>query len=1230
MFFNVVNSKKRIMKKFFYLISILAFSSFFSCQNEMTVLDDSLGNAVMEISASIENEMGSRTQLDGAQNNGVVWSSNDKLSVFLGNTMNQEFTLESGAGEGNATFKGSGDMYINAGTETNVETQANVAYYPFASDVSLSYNVTTGYQITANFPEVQYYKENSFGQFAAPMVAVTKDNYDNAFKFKNVASLFKVQMKKGNENKKISKVILSSEEHKMAGKYTVTASYAGEPSFEFGSEALQTITLDCGEDGVALTDEGVLFIFVIPYQNYASGKLTFTFYTTDEEYMSFSSEKGYDVGRSESYIIKDKTYSKTGEVQHLVKDANGNATIYTAKGLQQLVAEVNGANIARGLQGEENAPNNYAGKTITLANDLDLSDIADWTPIGNGSRSGNAADGNSFKGTFDGQGHIITGLNITSGSDDNAVGLFGVVDGGTVKNVELKDVTINASSSELTGAAVGFLTGGGVVDEVTVSGEITANKGVGGVVGRATVSATISNCENSATINATSGNAGGIIGAAYYTSSGNVYTGENAALVIGNCTNSGDVTTSAGGYTGGIVGLSSVSVTNCTNTGDVKGANTSVGGIVGEQKESGEVIGCANNGTVTNTANAYGTGGIVGWVRYPASEAGSGKAYEVQNIIIVKGNTNTASIVGGSDAGGIVGTVYNYAVVTENNNSAASLSSSSFAAGIVGNVQFDNTNANDLVNGTSWMVEVTENTSTTALENMTVNGTCRAAYAYDNSVGANTQINGNRGCPDVQTEQVAEGVVKLDATTYELSKAKGWSYFQGKQQTDITIHIVDDLEFTDEDSEISAISAWYSSVKIIGHGKTISGAKVKSGNDDNGTEQASLFFCSVNSTLEISDLTLKDIVVTTENVDNGYAAAVVGYCQGNTTLTNVDVVNAQITGSKSSGMLVGHLESNGKLSATGCDVSGTITLLDYEANGHYAGDYIGTVAQVAELANCTANVNLTGNLNSANVGKIYGRITGAGALTVDGKAYVTNSSGLSSALASNGNVILTSGEYDLPSVSDSEVSISGTEETVITINTPNYTGSDVTLTGVTVKGSGYSTGIQHVETVTYNDVTIKGEMCLYGKKVVFNGCDFELAANQYIWTYGAGEVEFINCTFNTAGKAILIYNEGAGPSKVTVTGCNFYATAGAKAGAIANQNCAAIEIDNYQKTEKGASHTLITSGNTYDNNNFSGEWRIKNYQSGGVITVNDVEYTSLAIDGKTMTIDGNKNVTVND
>ena len=247
--------------------------------------------------------------------------------------------------------------------------------------------------------------------------------------------------------------------------------------------------------------------------------------------------------------------------------------------------------------------------------------------------------------------------------------------------------------------------------------------------------------------------------------------------------------------------------------------------------------------------------------------------------------------------------------------------------------------------------------------------------------------------------------------------------------------------------------------------------------------------------------------------------------------------------------------------------------------------------------------------------------------TLNGAAIAVTTDALKNAANAGQDVYLLAGEYTMPAVSGKTFAISGSRNAVITVNKPNLSGSDVTFEGVTVKGSGYATGVQHVNTVTYNNVKVIGEMCLYGEAVTFNNCEFELGNGKYLWVYGCKNAAFNGCKFNTAGKAILVYNEGAGANNVTVKGCTFNATASAKAGDIANQNCAAIEINNYQNSGVGVAHNVTAYDNTYDSN-FSGEWRIKKFVAGNAITVNGVAYEQIAIDGKLMTIDADKNVTV--
>ena len=347
------------------------------------------------------------------------------------------------------------------------------------------------------------------------------------------------------------------------------------------------------------------------------------------------------------------------------------------------------------------------GGTVELLKNVTLT--GNWTTVG--------AESEPFKGTFDGKGYTITGLNIST-SENDYVGFIGMLDGGKVKNVKFASVSVTGKND--VGTAVGRIINGGIVSGVQVlGGTVSGAKRVGGVVGSIIADGSALNCTNAATVTGSVYNVGGIVGAAYYTKTGK-------QMHITDCKNNGAVTSSGMGA-GGIVGLSAANVSGNTNTAEVKG--TEVGGIVGEQKSYGSVTNNTNSGAVTytNGANTYGAGGIIGWLRYHGTSEAS--AYEVSDIISVTGNKNSGSVTGGNDAGGIVGTVYNSAVIMNNQNTATSISAATFAAGIVGNYQTVETPTaeapaqNKLTFGSN-------NTSTTPLEQ--INANCKDLLIYTN------------------------------------------------------------------------------------------------------------------------------------------------------------------------------------------------------------------------------------------------------------------------------------------------------------------------------------------------------------------------------------------------------------------------------------------------------------------------------------------------------------------
>lgn len=150
-----------------------------------------------------------------------------------------------------------------------------------------------------------------------------------------------------------------------------------------------------------------------------------------------------------------------------------------------------------------NAGENYAGKYIALAANLDLSDIA-WTPIG----TADHGKYNGFSGTFDGRGYTVSNVICGTGSASanyEAIGLFGVVDGGTVKNLNVtitKFYNSHDDSNYMTamGGLTGVLTNSGAIDHCSVSGgsqvasETSGPKAaVGGLVGWAKSGTLIAN-----------------------------------------------------------------------------------------------------------------------------------------------------------------------------------------------------------------------------------------------------------------------------------------------------------------------------------------------------------------------------------------------------------------------------------------------------------------------------------------------------------------------------------------------------------------------------------------------------------------------------------------------------------------------------------------------------------------------------------------------------------------
>ncbi len=257
---------------------------------------------------------------------------------------------------------------------------------------------------------------------------------------------------------------------------------------------------------------------------------------------------------------EDDKCTVCGTYKPLSPTGDGTYHISTAKEMLTFADMVN--------RGELNAKG-------VLMNDIDLSSMGSWTPIGTLQKN--------FTGTFDGGGHKISGLSIDNSQQHQ--GLFGYIGGGAeVKNLNVKG---SVKGGYVSGGVVGI--NEGTVTGCSFSGTVKGtDRYVGGVVGW-NDQGTVENCYNTGTVEGSSVYVGGVVGYGY-------------DGTVKNCYNTGTVTGSSS--TGGVIGYSYIgTVTNCYNTGTVTGSS-STGGVVGNN----------NGGTVTNCyyKNDSAQGGING------------------------------------------------------------------------------------------------------------------------------------------------------------------------------------------------------------------------------------------------------------------------------------------------------------------------------------------------------------------------------------------------------------------------------------------------------------------------------------------------------------------------------------------------------------------------------------------------------------------------------------------
>ena len=352
----------------------------------------------------------------------------------------------------------------------------------------------------------------------------------------------------------------------------------GSPTLRFTHRTARvTIVLTDNTEGLAsvqltgLSTEGGNPDIIVPYDK---GSNTYTAIVAPQSVAAGTAfiTCTFTNGKTFVYKMKNATdWQAGGEYTYTVSLAtargyiiedDGSYTVYNADGLMNIAELVNG------------------GKTdinITLDKNIDLTGKA-WTPIG-------TDYDNSYKGTFDGGGHTITGLTFTT--NDEFAGLFGWLNrAGTVKNVVMEGVQI--TSNQIYGGSIGGVVGSGwgTIENCSVSGSVSGTVYVGGVVG-VQIGGSITGCSSSATVKGTV-DVGGVAGqtnssatltACYATGNviieinpkkniaGGSLVGMNAGISLLACYATGNVTSTGSStgkvHIGGFLGNNYTTVTAC-------------------------------------------------------------------------------------------------------------------------------------------------------------------------------------------------------------------------------------------------------------------------------------------------------------------------------------------------------------------------------------------------------------------------------------------------------------------------------------------------------------------------------------------------------------------------------------------------------------------------------------------------------------------------------------------
>lgn len=378
-----------------------------------------------------------------------------------------------------------------------------------------------------------------------------------------------------------------------------------------------------------------------------------------------------------------------------------------------------------------NADHKGTGEYFKMTNDIDFcgseTNPTQLPAIGKDGNAQITKIAYGFDGTFDGDGHTISGIYHTE-NGNNAEGkynaLFGCIDkNGVVKNIVFSENN-HITSYNYVGSIASLNMG--TIQNCTNYADITAtNFAAGGICGfMVNGNGTVKDCHNYGNVTAMT-YASGICGGSLSAKSITTYS-----YLIEDCTNNGNLSTSNGIGSAGIAGSYSGAIKNCTNSGNVDDTQGTAktkqytAGIVSCTTNAVDIEGCTNSGSVNGVKNV---GGIVGNVM-KGDEAATAISNCVNNGAVSGQNLYVAGIVGNSArAEGLV-TV----VKCTNNGEVTSTGTSEFIGNLRGNTTIALGDGN--VIGAGLKVLPLDTTDTTGISDVNVNKTVNGVFLKNGKI----------------------------------------------------------------------------------------------------------------------------------------------------------------------------------------------------------------------------------------------------------------------------------------------------------------------------------------------------------------------------------------------------------------------------------------------------------------------------------------------------------------